>query len=1003
MADLKTVLTDIASAIKYKLEDDTPIAPVDFAEQILAIPVEGGGYSDPTPIINGTVKTVSNSASFIRAYAFYGCSKLTTANFPECITIRDGVFDSCYTLRATHFEKCEYIGNQAFRNCSALSSISFPACTYIGDEAFEECKIPEAAFPNCEYIGSRAFAFNYILSSIELPAVKIISSGAFMDCSVLSSINLPECTTIGDDAFMYCRSLNDISVPKCVSLGTSAFYYCSALPSTLELPNVSEIMGMTFRYTPLRKLIIPNCTQISNYGGRYVDSGPFDSEIEEVYAPKCYLLGHGAFRGCNKLSSLTVDYSNMHYIENQVFVGTKFTNLSFPRVTHIGSSCFSNCSTLSEIYLQWLNSTSEYAFYGCNNLSIIGENNVLPVVSWLSSYTFDFCSALPEITLKNCSRIGSYAFFGCNNLSKFVILSSSCSLGSSVFGKTPIADSSYLGYFGSIYVRSEYVSTYKAAQNWSIYSDRITTLSDPEKYIFPAEYASSDITEVPSEKVNAIIAFESAFRSCSNLTSVYLPSCLYVESAAFSNCSNLQTVDLPMCISVGSSIFSLCSSLKSINMPNLRALEADTIPATCQLESYNFDNVRVINARNFKSQSIVTQVSFPYCSYIGGSTFMDCSNLSYINLPSCSLIYDYAFANCYNLSTLVLGSGISEIYSSAFYNCSNLTSLVLSTVGYQLLIRTAAFENCINLSIVSLENVMASHCNIWPSAFKNCQALATVTLPEKLAYIGECAFENCFNLSTIEIPNAVSSIGYNAFNNCSALTFNENDIGYYLGNRSNSFYALYSLKSTITEYSISQSTCIVNGCLRDATMLSTLNIGYLDTSSQIGPRLFNTYNDWSSSSYAIPKTTFTIVLANGASIIPAECFKNLSVYNYQEERSYGLADIHIPLTVHTVSASAFYHCGKLSKIILPNISAIYYSAFYGCECLQSVYLFSTSCVYLASANAFYNTPLTINSASANIYVPASLVETYKTAYNWSFYSSRFVGLLDNEIDEILNS
>ena len=508
MADLKTVLTDIASAIKYKLTDDTPIAPVDFADQILAIPIEGGGYSDPTPIINGTVKTVSNSASFIRAYAFYGCSKLTTANFPNCITIRDGVFDSCYTLRATHFENCEHIGNQAFRNCSALSNISFPACTYVGDEAFEYCKLSEAtfpsceyigntafrecralsnisfpicthigneafigctlsvaAFPNCEYVGSSAFAVNYALSSVELPKVKTIGSSAFYNCSALSSINLPECTIIEDDAFMFCRNLRAISVPKCVSLGTSAFYYCGALPSTLELPNVSEIKGMTFRGTPLRKLIIPNCTQISNDGGMYVDSGPFDSGVKEVYAPKCYKLGHGAFRDCSNLSSLTLEYRNMQYISNQAFVGTKFTSLSFPRVTFIGSSCFSNCSTLTEIYLQDLSHIGESAFYGCTNLSIIGENNVLPLVTSMYIRAFASCRALPEITLKNCSSISNSAFFGCTNLSKFVILSGRCALGSYVFDNTPIANSSYLGYFGSIYVRSEYVSTYKTATN----------------------------------------------------------------------------------------------------------------------------------------------------------------------------------------------------------------------------------------------------------------------------------------------------------------------------------------------------------------------------------------------------------------------------------------------------------------------------------------------------------------------------------------------------------
>ena len=136
MANLKTTLTSIASAIRYKLQTDATFYPTEFAEEIAAIPIEGGGYSDPTPIINGQVKTVSNSASFIRAYAFYGCSKLTTVNFPECLEVRDGVFSSCTTLRATHFEKCKSIGNYAFADCSRLSNINFEQCENIGIYAF---------------------------------------------------------------------------------------------------------------------------------------------------------------------------------------------------------------------------------------------------------------------------------------------------------------------------------------------------------------------------------------------------------------------------------------------------------------------------------------------------------------------------------------------------------------------------------------------------------------------------------------------------------------------------------------------------------------------------------------------------------------------------------------------------------------------------------------------------------------------------------------------------
>jgi hypothetical protein len=52
---------------------------------------------------------------------------------------------------------------------------------------------------------------------------------------------------------------------------------------------------------------------------------------------------------------------------------------------------------------------------------------------------------------------------------------------------------------------------------------------------------------------------------------------------------------------------------------------------------------------------------------------------------------------------------------------------------------------------------------------------------------------------------------------------------------------------------------------------------------------------------------------------------------------------------------------------------------------------------LAYTNAFYSTPIAGYTASTggvygSIYVPASMLESYKTANNWSYFSDRFVGV-----------
>ena len=51
---------------------------------------------------------------------------------------------------------------------------------------------------------------------------------------------------------------------------------------------------------------------------------------------------------------------------------------------------------------------------------------------------------------------------------------------STAFASTPIADSSYLGEYGSIYVNASLLEKYKSATNWVQYSDRLVGLTDEE-------------------------------------------------------------------------------------------------------------------------------------------------------------------------------------------------------------------------------------------------------------------------------------------------------------------------------------------------------------------------------------------------------------------------------------------------------------------------------------------------------------------------------------------
>ena len=99
-----------------------------------------------------------------------------------------------------------------------------------------------------------------------------------------------------------------------------------------------------------------------------------------------------------------------------------------------------------------------------------------------------------------------------------------------------------------------------------------------------------------------------------------------------------------------------------------------------------------------------------------------------------------------------------------------------------------------------------------------------------------------------------------------------------------------------------------------------------------------------------------------------------------------------------ISSEMFYTCSRLSNASFAVCSAITGTwNFRGCFNLIRLYLMSTSLVTLANSSAFGYTPIdgyteTTNGILGSIYVRASLLSSYKSATNWTYFSSRFVGV-----------
>ena len=97
------------------------------------------------------------------------------------------------------------------------------------------------------------------------------------------------------------------------------------------------------------------------------------------------------------------------------------------------------------------------------------------------------------------------------------------------------------------------------------------------------------------------------------------------------------------------------------------------------------------------------------------------------------------------------------------------------------------------------------------------------------------------------------------------------------------------------------------------------------------------------------------------------------------------SQVSLPICSY-IGSYAFDFCADLSQLSLPMCSYIGGNAFRWCANLSIITLGYSSVCSLAGSNAFTNTKIT--SSKGSIYVPTSLVDSYKSAKNWSYFSTQ---------------
>ncbi|MBQ9114510.1 MAG: leucine-rich repeat protein, partial [Clostridia bacterium] len=162
---------------------------------------------------------------------------------------------------------------------------------------------------------------------------------------------------------------------------------------------------------------------------------------------------------------------------------------------------------------------------------------------------------------------------------------------------------------------------------------------------------------------------------------------------------------------------------------------------------------------------------------IGDNAFSGCASMSNFTFSKVKHIGSYAFANCLGVTSLVIPETVEYMGQGMLEEMRmNLKHLTVPFVGETADSKngTLAYWMPYSGMTIELESVVITNATkIANGAFKEINSLKSITLNDKIEYIGSQAFYNCVALTNVKLPAQLFEIGESAFENCVQYQFNK--------------------------------------------------------------------------------------------------------------------------------------------------------------------------------------------------------------------------------------
>lgn len=410
----------------------------------------------------------------------------STFNGIPVTTIKQFAFEDALALKNLIINSnIKTIEQEAISYCDNLQKITLPfvggsmsSNTYFGyifgatsysenntyvPRSIEEVTIKDGATS----ISSYAFSNCAYIKTIKIPSgIKYIYGYAFSGCTNLANINLSkDLTSVSSNAFSNCSKLTNVYYENTIEDWCNISFNSSS-SNPMAFATSFYMLDENNEYYEVTEITIPNTfTQINQYQFYGFDN------ITKVTLPSTITsIKTDVFYGCNKLKdvyyegtidewcniSFTNEYSNPMYYASNFYMKNgsneyeSVTEITLPntvriindyqfygfenvqtitlssRVRNIGTSAFTNCTSVEEVYFGG-------TLYAWNNILFDSlESN--PMYTGARLYTKD-TGVYKEITdvVQDAEQIGDYAFAGCESLEKINISNTVTTIGKYAF------------------------------------------------------------------------------------------------------------------------------------------------------------------------------------------------------------------------------------------------------------------------------------------------------------------------------------------------------------------------------------------------------------------------------------------------------------------------------------------------------------------------------------------------------------------------------------------